>query len=381
MKLSHSETLALIRHLIPGKRLRWIFGIALWIIVASLSTGYWRLFPPSDHPYSWWELYRVKVVLWLLWGAFTPLILEFAARYRVDSSRTLRNALILSVGSIVGTIAYLAVYTVVVILNLVPAEQSETISDVVRFVLASHATFFLLAFWAMVGIEHVLGYYRAYHGQKLEAARLEAQLAESQLTSLRLQLQPHFLFNSLHALGALVRKGETSRAIEMLNGVAELLRASLSGVSRSEITLLEELDLLEHYLVIVRLRFGDQLSITQEIDDALGQAMVPGFLLQPIVENAVRHGIERNGGSGSIRISAERRNDRLALVVENSGANTGDELPKSGNEGIGLSNTAARLQTLYGPQQHVHLESKSSGGACVTIEIPFHEQGRLSRTA
>ena len=170
-----------------------------------------------------------------------------------------------------------------------------------------------------------------------------------------------------------MRKGDTAKAIDMLNGIAELLRSSLAGVSRGEIPLREELELLGHYLEIVKIRFGRQLAISTSIDETTSEALVPGFLLQPIVENAVRHGIERTGGAGSISIAVTKRNGDLIIVVNNSGS--GGEEPSTmseGSFGIGLSNTSARLRTLYGDNHRIELESGSAGAASVTIELPFH---------
>lgn len=373
MSVTRSETLELYHTMFPDRRVRRGVYLALWVLIGTLSAMFWRWFPPSDYPYTWWELHRVKVVLWLIWGGITPLILTLASRFRIEPPNALRNSIILMVASVVGTLLYLLVYAVILLANLSHVDHGNSFEEMLGFVLSVHSTFFLLVFWAMIGVEHALGYYRAYHDQRLQASRLETRLAEAQLTSLRLQLQPHFLFNSLHVLGALVRKGDTAKAIDMLNGIAELLRSSLAGVSRGEIPLREELELLGHYLEIVKIRFGRQLAISTSIDETTSEALVPGFLLQPIVENAVRHGIERTGGAGSISIAVTKRNGDLIIVVNNSGS--GGEEPSTmseGSFGIGLSNTSARLRTLYGDNHRIELESGSAGAASVTIELPFH---------
>lgn len=182
--------------------------------------------------------------------------------------------------------------------------------------------------------------------------------------ALKLQLHPHFLFNTLHAIGALVRQGQGAAALEMLTGLGELLRASL-GENASEVPLRRELELTERYLHIQRVRFSDRLSVTVEASDEALSAGVPPLLLQPLVENAITHGIARAPGPGTLEIRAVRQGERLSIEVFNSGPAL-----ENGRRGVGLRNTEERLRRLYGAAHRFGLEDVP-GGVRASISIPF----------
>lgn len=206
-----------------------------------------------------------------------------------------------------------------------------------------------------------------YHRESRDREQLEVQLAQAQVQSLKLQLHPHFLFNALNTITALIGQ-DPGAAERMVSGLSDLLRLSLRHATEQEVPLERELEILQHYLEIQRIRFADRLTVRYDIDDAVRQAMVPNLLLQPLVENAIRHGIAPRAAPGSVLVSARLEGDTLRLTVEDDGVGPG---PSSGGEGIGLRNTRARLERLYGDRQHLELRGGPDGGFIVRIDIPF----------
>jgi sensor histidine kinase YesM len=266
----------------------------------------------------------------------------------------------------------------------------------------------LLAYCAIVGLAHAVHYYQRFREREHQALLLGSNLAQARLSALRAQLQPHFLFNSLNAIAALLRR-DPRLAEATLMSLSELLRLALRQSEQQEVSLREELNLVECYLQIQQTRFGDRLRLEQQIDPATLDCVVPTLLLQPVVENAIRHGIEPGDKPGWVRLGAHRSNDRLVLTVADNGVGLdrsaagleGDsgslalipptQLPteravkrlKARGTGIGLANLRARLDTLYGPRQSLDLKPREGGGVLVRIEIPW-QSGRpadLAETA
>jgi sensor histidine kinase YesM len=225
-------------------------------------------------------------------------------------------------------------------------------------------------YWVVVSIVHALTYYRRSQDRERKAVELEARLTDAKLEALRMQLQPHFLFNTLNAISTLVHR-DPRAADEMIANLSELLRATLD-TTEPEIPLRQELEFLDRYLEIQQVRFGERLRIEKKIDATALDALVPTLILQPLVENAMHHGIEPQTTPGLVRIAASREGESLRLTVHDNGtpAKPG---PKS-REGIGLPNTRARLQEMYGNLGRLTLTSASEGGFTVDLEVPYHEK-------
>ena len=232
------------------------------------------------------------------------------------------------------------------------------------------ATFFfnLLVYWGIVIGQIAFTYYWKFHERALHAAELEVRLTEARLQALQMQLNPHFLFNTLNAIASLMHQN-VDAADRMIVRLSELLRYALDSTNDQEVPLFQELDFLGRYLDIQRARFGERLTIKQEIAEDVLNARVPNLILQPLVENAIEHGIEPHARPGVIVVRAKRREGRLVLEVEDNGGGLVQEMKPA--EGIGLSNTRARLQQLYGEQQRLDFKAGSGGGLTVQIEMPF----------
>ena len=220
----------------------------------------------------------------------------------------------------------------------------------------------------LLGAVYCAAYYGRYRERELTASRLQGQLAHAQLQALRMQLNPHFLFNALNSISMLVRGNRNDEAVRMLAGLGDLLRGVLEEDRPNEVPLREELDFLGRYLAIEQIRAG-RLQVLVEVPPELMEACVPNLILQPLVENAIRHGIARSSAAGLVEIGAWRENGSLLLSVRDDGPGLAGA--ESGREGVGLSNTRARLARMYGDRQRLELANAEGGGARVTIRLPY----------
>jgi LytS/YehU family sensor histidine kinase len=232
------------------------------------------------------------------------------------------------------------------------------------------ATFFfnLLIYWVIVIAQQGLDYYRQFQERGIQTAELETRLTEARLQALQMQLNPHFLFNTLNAISSLMHK-DVDTADRMIAKLSELLRYTLESTDEQEVSLRQELAFLDGYLEIQQARFGERLIVQREISPETLESRVPNLILQPLVENAIQHGIAPHARVGQIHLRAARWNDRLELEVRDNGKG----LPKNGplRDGVGLANTRARLLQLYGAAQTLELTDAAEGGMVVRITIPW----------
>jgi two-component sensor histidine kinase len=232
------------------------------------------------------------------------------------------------------------------------------------------ARFNLPIYWIIVSIVNAFTYHRRSQEREHKALELEARLAEAKLQALRMQLHPHFLFNTLHAISTLVHK-DPNAADEMIGNLSELLRVTLDTSDQQEVALSKELEFLDRYLEIQQVRFGARLRIEKQIDAGALQVRVPTLILQPLVENAIRHGLEAQPTLGVLAIKAVCQGSTLHLSVHDNGGGLKKSSPQQ--YGIGLANTKARLQALYGNVAQMTITSASEGGCTVALEIPRRE--------
>jgi LytS/YehU family sensor histidine kinase len=231
--------------------------------------------------------------------------------------------------------------------------------------------FGVAVYFAVLGVEHAVFYFVEARERETQAARLQAQLAEARIGALRTQLQPHFLLNSLNAITVIVRDRDTATATRLLEQLGDMLRRVMRPDRPQEVPLRDELEFVRQYLGIETVRFSDRLQPTFAVDDAVLGAAVPEFLLQPLVENAVRHGLARRVTATLLRIEARREGDDLVLSVTDDGPG-----PVEAGEGVGLGATRERLATLYGGRARLELVRPAEGGARVTVRMPYRELGR-----
>jgi LytS/YehU family sensor histidine kinase len=242
-----------------------------------------------------------------------------------------------------------------------------------------------MTYWALVATYYTIDLYRRHQQSSVLTARLQARASglqlravEAQVRALRMELNPHFLYNTLNSVGAFVRTDQNAAALQMLARLGDLLRGTLDRDLGPETPLGNELELLQRYLDIELVRFSDRLAIEVDVPDEIRGAMVPSFMLQPLVENAIRHGIGGRSGPGTIRITGRRHAESLALAVQDDGIGLGDV--SGAGDGIGLSNTRARLEQLYGDAGRLVLRDAASGGAIAEVTLPFRRDQERNRS-
>lgn len=232
--------------------------------------------------------------------------------------------------------------------------------------------FGVAVYFAVLGVEHATYYFFEARDREVQAARLAAQLEEARLGALRMQLHPHFLFNSLNAITVIVRDRDTATATRLLEQLGEMLRRVIRTDRPHEVALADEVEFARRYLEIERARFPDRLRTEYDLDPALLAAAVPDFILQPLVENAVRHAVARRSGPTLLRIAARRERGDLVLTVTDDGPGPGDAA-RHRPEGVGLANTRERLRTLYGDRGRLALRGRPEGGTVAEVRLPYHE--------
>ena len=345
----------------------WLLGFAVWTGLAVLSvtqSAVWL--EATDRHVDWGGLALSRGIDWYTCAIFTPVFWWTVRRWPIDRLHwRLAAPLHLAVTSVVVVLKY-AIYV-----PLMEAVAPGLWQLTFRQTLAANFISENIAFWCVIGVVHAIFFYERFREREVQAARLRAQLSEAQLEALAAQLHPHFLFNTLQGISTLIHR-DPGAADTMLTQLSELLRRTLGREGGHEVTLKEELALLENYLGIVQGRFQDRLCLEREVPSGLEDALVPHFILQPLVENAIQHGIARRAGAGRLAVSARQQGGMLVLNVEDDGPGLHSPAREFPREGVGLSNTRRRLAQLYGERQGLELVSRKEGGLTVTVRLPYH---------
>jgi two-component system, LytTR family, sensor kinase len=343
---------------------RWAFWLAVFagwtllVIVFAVSSS--LTYALTYQPPRWRYTITMAATEWYVWAALTPLVAWLSRRMRVSRSRWWR---LLALALIGAPIAFIKV-------TLTRALRGISEGGEAYFQITDLAAQYLI-FWGIVGATHAWLYYRESQGRELRTSQLEALLARTRLQMLGMQLQPHFLFNTLNTIAELVHQ-RPEDAERMITGLSHLLRETLHAGLVHGVPLDRELQLLESYVEIQRARFGDRLSVGIDIDDEVRGALVPSLLLQPLVENSIKHGIGARAGAGRIELTALRRLDTLVIEIRDDGRGLGSGVLR---EGVGLGNCRSRLDTLYGEGRYrLEIANRDGGGATVRIELPLQTQ-------
>ena len=316
-----------------------------------------------------WGLVAFAGGMWLAFGVLTPIPYFLAGRCPLRRELLGQNVLLHLLGALSLCLAWtsLGVF-LAVLLNRRPPQEPLT-----RYFLGwilTNLPWSMLLYFTVLGCIYAFSYYREARERESQQARLAAQLAEARLGALRMQLNPHFLFNSLNAITVLVRDERTVDAARMLELLSGVLRQVLQSGTRQTVKLDEELSFTERYLAIEQVRFSDRLQVRWSIDPAVRDALVPEFILQPLVENAIRHGIARRSELGLIEITAGEQKGELVLSVRDNGPGY---YPGSA-VGVGLSNSRARLETLFGDKAKLQVSNAEEGGTIAIMSFPLNGQ-------
>ena len=352
---------------------RWVFGAATLLGVFSTLQSY-RLSVLSVKDPMTIEVSRLLVLnltYWYVPAAVTSLIFRLAHRFPFDSGK--RVQALAAHASAAGLFSFVHLAGMVGVRALLwpgmikPAGVSWPLFLQRQYL--TNLDWALMTYSAIVGVSYALGYYRESQARALKAAQLETRLVEARLRTLEAELHPHFLFNTLHAISTLVHSNPDA-ADRMISRLSDLLRITFGRSGAARVPLQEEIEFLQKYLDIEQTRFQDRLAVTYDVDAETLDAEVPRLILQPLVENAIKHGVSKRIGPGTIRIASGRDGDVLWLEVQDNGAGLSGGPRDKGLGGVGLSNTRARLECLYGEAQSLEL-SEGAEGLAVRMRLPF----------
>ena len=360
---------------------RWLYW--LWLVALCLLLGlidafrsYVSTYHNGTYYLKWSTALRWDLSGWLVWVPLIPLILRLADRLPIDRgnwpSRVLFYAPLGLALSLVRTL-----FPILVHLAFVPSTSALSNWLARRpYFLITDFLFALVFYGFVLAFGHARNYYRRYREEELHTSQLEAQLARAELQALKMQLHPHFLFNTLHSISSLQLE-DVAAAQKMTARLGDFLRLTLENAGIQEVSLRREIEFLKCYLDIEQVRFGRRLTTVIEVEPEAFETMVPNLILQPLVENAIQHGIAPNPAPGFIRISAKRELDRIKVTISDNGG--GLKLKGSGEghvtEGVGIQNTRARLEQLYRSDFHFEMKNGLEGGLVVTLSLPLSVNG------
>ena len=339
------------------------FGVS-----SSVQSYFLAVVAEGKSPDALWHIFLLNIVYWYVPALLAPVILELGTRYQIGQSRWY----VFTPVHVAGALAYSLLHTVAMFgtrMALMADAPPRGWWFVARIEYLRQLDWLFMTYLFLVGLAHAIVYRRESERRALTSAQLEMRLVEAQLQALQRQLHPHFLFNTLNAIAGLMRT-DVDAADRMMDRLGDLLRMTLNTSNIQEVALKEELELLQKYLDIEQTRFGPRLAVQMTIDPETLDALVPNFMLQPLVENAVRHGIAPHSRPGRITISAGRDGERLTIHIVDSGNGVAPHRLTLLNQGVGLANTRARLEHLY-RDSHALVFSNVEGGFRVTVSIPF----------
>lgn len=354
----------------PRRHLTWILALSFWTALGAVC-GLQIWIGMLDHHHSLVRLVAYQVLRWNAWFALTPLIGWLASRFPLVPPTARAIAVHAFAALAISPIHSAWWAMLLVVVRPYDAMGTREFAVAFRGVALSGLAEQLLMYGGVLTAHHAALYYRKYRERERLAARLEASLAEARLHALELQLQPHFLFNTLNAAVALARAGDADATARVLVLLGDLLRQLLRRDAPHEVPLREELALLDTYLEIQRVRFGDRLRVGWDVDDAVRDALVPQLVLQPLVENALQHGIAPRSRAGRLDIIAARSGDQLRLAVRDDGPGIAPGFSLAAATGLGLRNTRERLRRLYGERGELALAT-TGDRTTAAIELPLH---------
>ena len=351
---------------------RWLWIAAIWSCVGlfdATQTVFGMRAEGMHH--AWARLFFTVLFSWLPWGLATPVVLRLGHRYPSARWRPFATWSVHLIACAAVGLAY-AGWSATLEYLLNPYAVSPGRDPFARIWSAKFYNGLLadlILYGAILLVSHLLDSRERLARQQTEAARLNEQLSKAQLDALRRQIEPHFLFNALNAIAGLVREKRNDDAVSMIAGLSDFLRRVVEDSHRQEVPLLEELEFAQKYLEIQKVRFAERLQFRVDVPQELYAARVPNLILQPMVENAIKHGIAKRVQGGEIRIGAHCENGRLALSVYNDGPGLSVGWDTA-NNGIGISNVRTRLQSLYGEEFALKVRDGDGGGVEVLLSMP-----------
>jgi two-component system, LytTR family, sensor kinase len=360
----------------------WVSFFFLWLALGFFSAGtilvelppIRRIGPPppgtlgiNARTFLW------QLAIWLGWIPVAPAALWLRSRLPIERASLKRALPVHSFGVILLCTLHsgLVLLTRLLIMPGGEAIDGRQANAMLTFWSIRDLPFALLFYGSILGIASAVDYYRRFRERQLRTSQLEAQLALAELQMLKMQLHPHFLFNTLNGITGLVRDNDNAAAVEMLVGLSDLLRQTLDNAGKQQVRLGEELEWLELYLKLQQIRFSDRLKVSIHAEPETLDALVPNLITQPLIENAIRHGLAPRARAGLVSLSAQRANGRLLIRVRDDGVGLPDGWRLANSKGVGLLNTEARLRQLYGSDFEFYVRNREEGGVEASIAVPL----------
>jgi len=359
-----------------------LWGLAFACLIPFVLIALGALWIGRQHTAQPFRLVEAAgvVIGWSIWAALVPMIVGLVWLVPLDSGRWVRG---LTTHLAISGLLVLGVKALFIgAVKLVGGYQDATFAEAFWRLVASWYPYLLIVYWVIAIAAHAVWASRRAHDREVEAAQLREQLTAAQLGALQMQLHPHFLCNTLNTVAVFLRDGQVEQASEIVTGLGSLLHTALDRMEDQEVTLQDELTFVGQYLEIERIRFSDRMQVTVSAAADTDVALVPCMILQPIVENAIRHGISRDQRAGRVSVAARRQHDRLHLTVQDDGPGLGGggTAPAAGH-GVGLHNTRERLRCLYGSNAQLVVRGAGERGVVVEIALPFRIGGMQLRPA
>ena len=356
---------------------RWVWSSWKWIAAIWLAFGLFDatqtvlVMRSEGMRHAWSRLFFTMAVAWLPWAVATPFVLYLGQRFPPVRLRPLSTwAVHLAFCGAIGLTFAAWMAGLEFLLNPYAVATRHPFLHVWLDRFYNGLLAVLLLYGTILIVNHVLEFRERLAQQQTETARLNELLSRTQLAALRQQIEPHFLFNTLNAVAGLVREGRNDAAVSMIAGLSDFLRRVLEESTRQQVRLEEEVDFAQKYLDIQKVRFAERLQLSVDVPADLVSAQVPSLILQPMVENAVKHGIAKRAQGGAIRIAASRENGTLTLSVSNDGPSLPADWATN-TAGIGISNVRTRLKSLYGESFELNIGNREEGGVRVSVSLPF----------
>lgn len=348
--------------------------LGAWTLVGVIfaAVSYASALADANRRFDILDALRLNLILFYLWGIFSPVLFWFSRRFPLEFPFRKSRNLLLHIPALLGVAGIHQAIQVATLWSLTPRmrQQWPSLFDCYRFYFWWGFYIDLIIALLIVIAVHALFYYRRFRAGEVEQASLKAQLAQAQLKALKMQLHPHFLFNTLHSISSLILE-DPPRANSMIARLGDFLRLTLEHSNQQLVTLKEETEFVRCYLEIEQVRFGDRLTVKMTIDPATLSAQVPHMILQPLVENAIQHAIAPRAAPGRIEIAARRLDSRLRIEVKDTGPGLTGPVDSLQGHGVGLNNVRARLAQLYDGDFSLAMNNSREGGLSVVLEFPF----------
>ncbi len=354
-----------------GVRVLTIFGVATALTVLSSSQAYYFVSTFSEKPASFPLLFTLNLGYWYSWACLAPAIIWLSRRFPLDQQAWRFSVPV----HIAGVFAATGLHILMAVASRMGAswlfgEETSSWQLEAQRMFVLNFDWEMMTYWAIVGLSHALWYHGEAQYRALRASQLETSLVEANLQSLQRQLQPHFLFNTLNTISALMHR-DVEAADAMIARLSDLLRISLEMVGVQEVSLKQELDFLSKYLEIEQTRFRDRLTVVFDVQPDTFDALVPNLILQPLVENAIKHGIGPRPGPGVITVRSRLADGMLEIEIQDDGVGLSAARLSDFNRGVGLSNSRSRLEHLYGTRHRFEFRRPAEGGLLVSIAVPL----------